>query len=446
MWIPDLDGRNPVRYLAIVEALAEAIAGGALRPGDRLPTHRDLAWTLGVNVSTVTQAYREAARRHLVAGEVGRGTYVLADSREATLFALGGEAVETMVDLSTNRPALDPDDTDLADALRGLLDGPGAAALQGYPAPALLRRAQVAGAAWLARRGLELRPASVVPCAGAQQALLAALLALCRPGDPVLVEEVTFPGIRAVARQLDLRLVGVAMDGEGVLPEALERAARASGARVAVLVPVLQNPTGAVMGHARRAEVAEAAGRSGLTLVEDDVYGGLADMPPLAALCPGRAVLVSSLSKTVAPGLRFGFVAGGAPAMSAVASETHATVWQMSPIALELGCRWIEDGTAFARSGRQRAEVEARWRLALGVLGRPAGRGQPSPHLWLPVQGCPEAAAERCRAEGAEVAPGTLFAAGRERPPFLRASLTTPPTRRDLGLGLGRVARALRAA
>ncbi|HEX3066630.1 MAG TPA: winged helix-turn-helix domain-containing protein, partial [Dongiaceae bacterium] len=88
MWTPDLSGRNPVKYLAIVEALADAVEQGRLQSGARLPTHRELAWQLGLNVSTITQAYREAARRHLVTGEVGRGTYVLADSREAALFGL----------------------------------------------------------------------------------------------------------------------------------------------------------------------------------------------------------------------------------------------------------------------------------------------------------------------------------------------------------------------
>jgi len=83
MWTPDLNGRNQTRYLAIVEALADSIAAGELRPGERLPTYRELAWQLRVNVSTVTQAYREAARQHLVSGEVGRGTYVLSGSREA---------------------------------------------------------------------------------------------------------------------------------------------------------------------------------------------------------------------------------------------------------------------------------------------------------------------------------------------------------------------------
>src|SRR5262245_13426266 len=106
MWKPDLAGRNPVKYLAIVEDLAEAVEAGDLQPGEQRPTHRALAWRLGVNVSTVTQAYREAARRHLISGEIGRGTYVLADSREAALFGLKDPDRGDVIDLSTNVPAI----------------------------------------------------------------------------------------------------------------------------------------------------------------------------------------------------------------------------------------------------------------------------------------------------------------------------------------------------
>ncbi|MBW8724508.1 MAG: GntR family transcriptional regulator, partial [Inquilinus limosus] len=208
MWVPSLEGRSPVRYLAIVEALADAIAAGDLRPGERLPTHRDLAWRLGLNVSTVTQAYHEAARRHLVSGEVGRGTYVLAASREAALFGL--KAVPgsgpAPIDLSTNVPAVDPDSADLAATLAAVAAEGRIDAALAYHSPALLQRAGIAGAAWLAARGLHLRPADIMPCAGAQAALTAVLLQLCAPGDPVLVEDLAFPGLKAAARWLRLPL------------------------------------------------------------------------------------------------------------------------------------------------------------------------------------------------------------------------------------------------
>jgi len=446
MWVPSLDGRSPVRYLAIVDALADAIAAGDLRPGERLPTHRDLAWRLGLNVSTVTQAYREAARRHLVSGEVGRGTYVLAASREAALFGLkaapdGGTAP---IDLSTNVPAVDPDAADLAATLAAVAAEGRVDAALAYHSPALLRRAGIAGAAWLAARGLHLRPVDVVPCAGAQAALTAVLVQLCAPGEPVLVEELAFPGLKAAARWLRLPLHGVAMDGEGVLPEALDRAVRATGARVVVLVPNLQNPTGAVMGTARQAEIAAVARRHELWLVEDDAYGALTDRPPLVALAPERGVLVTSLSKTVASGLRFALIAGACAPVRDLAGQIHATSWPMAPLLAEVACRWIEDGTAARRLAWQRSEIAARHararRALSGLVGPDRAAG---PHLWLPRDGDARAAAACCLAAGVEVVAADVFAVTREAPQGLRLSLAAAGSRAELAEALARVRGAL---
>jgi len=444
MWLPDLTDRDPVRYLAIVEALAEAITDGALRPGDRLPTHRDLAWRLGLNVSTVTQAYGEAARRQLVSGEVGRGTFVLSESREATLFGLRAQAdADGRIDLSTNVPAVDPANRDLDAALAAVAAEGQLATTQGYPMAALVARARLAGSRWLAARGLEVRPADIIPTAGAQQALLAVLLALCAPGEPVLVEELTFPGIKAAARQLRLSLHGVAMDAEGVLPEALDRAARATGARVAVLVPALQNPTGATMGPARRQDVAEVMRRRRLTLVEDDVYGSLAGPPPLAGLLADRAVLVTSLSKSVAAGLRFGMIAGNNAVVHAVADEPHLTLWPLAPLMLEIACRWLDDGTALRRAAWQREEVAARCRMAWRALGDAGARpALPCPHLWLAGAAGDADPAATCRAAGVDVVPAGTFVVAREPPAFVRASLTAAGTRAHLGRALARLAAA----
>lgn len=446
MWVPSLEGRSPVRYLAIVEALADAIAAGDLRPGERLPTHRDLAWRLGLNVSTVTQAYREAARRHLVSGEVGRGTYVLAASREAALFGLkvvpGSHGVHggpAPIDLSTNVPAVDPDSADLAATLAAVAAEGRIDAALAYHSPALLQRAGIAGAAWLAARGLHLRPADIVPCAGAQAALTAVLLQLCAPGEPVLVEDLAFPGLKAAARWLRLPLHGVAMDSEGVLPEALDRAARATGAKVVVLVPNLQNPTGAVMGPARQAGIAAVVRRHGLWLVEDDVYGALTDRPPLVALVPERGVLVTSLSKTVAAGLRLGLIAGACAPVRELAGQIHATSWPMAPLMAEVACRWIEDGTAARRLAWQRAEVAARHALARRALPGLVPSDRPaSPHLWLP-QDDAVAAAARCLEVGVEVVAGDVFAVTREAPPGLRLSLAAAGSRAELAEALARL-------
>ena len=179
MWLPKLESDSQPRYLALVDAIAAAIATGELKAGDRLPPQRRLAWALDLNPSTTMQAYREAARRHLVGGEVGRGTYVLASSREASLFRLKTpDAHPELVDLSTNLPVLDPADEDMQRSMAALCATGELANLQGYPSARSLQRGQLAVSGWLRARALEIPPQQVLLCAGAQQGVFAALIGL----------------------------------------------------------------------------------------------------------------------------------------------------------------------------------------------------------------------------------------------------------------------------
>lgn len=441
MWIPQLPDSDRPRYLELVEALSRAIRDGELKPGDRLPPQRRLAWRLGLNPSTTQQAYREAARRHLVSGEVGRGTYVLADSGEASLFLLKSPDAPgaAPLDLSTNVPAQDPGSHDLPDAFDALRAASALGTLQGYAGSEQLACGRLAGSTWLRGRGLDLPAASLLLCAGAQQGVFAALLALCEPGEPVLVEAFTSPGIKAASRQLRLPLHGVTLDDRGILPEALDRLARATGARGVVLTPCLQNPTGASMGAARRAAVAEVVRRHGLWVIEDDVYGGLGDEPPLAQALPDHTVLVTSLSKAVAPVLRQGFIAGPAPLLARIDREAQATSWALSPLCLALACEWIESGVAARRLAWQREEVRQRWRLARRLLGaRMADSLGPAPHLWL--SGVGGGRVEACRAAGIAGAPADIFAVAPERLDAVRLSLTAARSRGELARALARLA------
>src|SRR5215207_322498 len=104
MWTPDLSRHEGPRYAAIVEAIAEEIERGRLKPGDQMPTHRDLATHLGVTTGTVTRAYAEAARRGLLVGETGRGTFVKGNLFEEALVAPPSGEDEALIDLSFNTP------------------------------------------------------------------------------------------------------------------------------------------------------------------------------------------------------------------------------------------------------------------------------------------------------------------------------------------------------
>jgi DNA-binding transcriptional MocR family regulator len=470
-WLPDLSETPGPRYRAIADALAAAIDSGDLAPGDKLPPHRTLADALGVTVGTVTRAYAEAERRGLLDATVGRGSFVRqqtapsARSWVSPQDSPGAEAVPAvygsdpsppddgaLIDLSANYPARSL----LADAL---VPGLGAlntttdrlTALAGYQPSVGRPEHRAAGARWLARFGLTAAAEDIIPVHGTQGGLTAVLSTLVRPGEALLVEDLTWPGVHYIARRHGLRLVPVASDAEGLCPDALAQAARRTGARAAYLVPTLQNPRNITLSDTRRDALMAVARAENLILVEDDIYAFLADRPPapLAARDPDRAVYVTSLSKCVAPALRVGFVKAPAALIPQIAQAVASDTLMVSPLLLEVAAALIEGGHAAAAAQAQRTEALARQALArrrLPVILPPGAEA--SFHIWLPLpdgwRG--ERFVAEARAQGVAVTPGATFRPDGGDPGGVRLCLSAVPDRARLETGLEVIATLLARA
>lgn len=447
-WMPTLRSDVP-RYLAIAEALAGDMQAGRLPAGSKLPTHRDLAYRLGVTVGTVTRAYAEAERRGLVIGEVGRGTFVRAQVPDAPPSAYpsdtGGRA-EGLLDLSMNLPAPPCEPEAVPAMLAAVAQDPQARHLFGYTGTLGLAEHRLSGVDWLARTGLEVSPAGVVPTLGAQHAMFLACAAVTEPGDALLVEESTFYGIKAVARTLGLRLIGVATDRHGLEPAALDAAARASGARALYAVPTFQNPTTSVMPQERRDEVAEVCRRHDLAVIEDDIYSFLLDPAPLplVARLPERGMVFTSLSKSIAPALRVGWLAAPEQWIERITAAARATTIMPNPLMQETARRLIESGAADRLAAGQRAEAAARQELVARILcrtnsGATVTTHPNSFHVWLqlPPEWRTEAFVSAARRRGVGVAAGEVFSVGRvPGPPAVRVCLAAAPDRTALERGL----------
>ncbi len=361
---PDrLAGQAGPRHLAIAELIAADIAAGRLAPSTRLPPQRDLAHRLGCAIGTVTRAYGELARRRLVEGQIGRGTYVRAPGRAA--------ASPDFVDLTQSAPCIGPQEAALAETLGQLSRTGEMGELLHYPPTVGFAAHRETGRRWLARLGLEAPAREILVTAGVQQALAATLTVLRREGRPVLVEAATYPGLLRAARVLGVPVRGVALDGEGMRADALDQAAAESGAGAVFLVPTLQNPTNAVMSTARRAEIVAVARRRDLLLVEDDVYGHvLASRPaPLKALAPERTIHLTGISKSLAGGLRVGWIWAPGRWLDPLADALYAITLARPPLPLEIARTWIEDGTAERLITWQGEEIQARNALLAETLG-----------------------------------------------------------------------------
>jgi DNA-binding transcriptional MocR family regulator len=425
-------------YLAVADALADAIAAGELSPGDRLPPQRRLAEALGVDLTTVTRALATATQRGLVEGAVGRGTFVRARAVDDDV---------GLVDLSMNLPP-PPEGLSLADLLREttaeVLRRTDTAALMTYHADLGTVALKTAGAGWLEPCLGEVAPARVLVTPGSQAALAALLSALTKPGDRLVVEPLTYPGIKGLATQFGLELIACPVDEEGVLIEALDEICRTGAPAALYLVPTMQNPTTTTMSLSRRRAVAGLAVRRGLWVIEDDPYSLLLEQPPpaLASLSPQRVFHVATLSKCLSPGLRLAFlVCPPGEVADRVAEALRALVLMPAPLMSAVVSSWIRDGLATELLAGVRREAVERREIAARLL--PRAKGPPeSLHVWLDLP--PSWSAERLYAaaqtQGVAVVAAETFATGVGQGAGARLSLGGPIRRAVLTRALTAIA------
>lgn len=456
MWLPErIDGDGPM-YLQIAEALEKDIHAGRLAAGERLPTHRELARRVGVNVMTITRAYAEAGRRGLVEGEVGRGTFV-SDRQAASASFARFQTSDDYVDFHLSLPAIEPDVLDLPGTMAEVVKSiPGEKLLHHYQIAGLPDHRE-AGARWVSRSGLDAGGDRIIVCGGAQHAMSMTLMTVSAPGDTILTEELTYAGLKSLASIFQLRLQGVEMDDEGLRPDSLDEACKRSGARTLYVTPTLQNPTGVIMSVRRREQLAEIIERHELTVVEDDTAGLLTPTaaPPLAALVPERTFYVTSLAKTVSAGLRVGYVlAPSGPDSRGIVDRITARVagvgWIVSPVMGEAVTRLIDSGRADTMVSWKREEIAVRRDLLdekLGHLGSTSHAT--SPHIWLPLPSpwrSDDFVAE-ARQHGVALTGSEAFIVGRANAPHsVRVCVATPLKRERACMGIARLATLLESS
>ncbi|MCH7715797.1 MAG: PLP-dependent aminotransferase family protein [Gemmatimonadetes bacterium] len=221
IWIPDLSRADGPIYLALAEAIAREIDTGGLAPGSRLPTHRELADGLDVALTTVTRGYAEAERRGLVSGEVGRGTFVRR-GRSSTRRERS-TADSSIIDFTVNALLPYAHAPELAASMGRVISDSDPWMMLDYQPQRGSERQRTAGALWMERAGVAASPDRVLVTSGAQHAMAVTFATLANPGDTVLTEELTYSGMKSLGHHLHLRLKGVAMDQDGLRPDAFAR-------------------------------------------------------------------------------------------------------------------------------------------------------------------------------------------------------------------------------
>lgn len=455
----DRNGPVPVQR-QLADHLRQRILRGDLVPGSRLPSTRDLAASLGVHRRAVVQAFGLLEAEGLVVAGVGQGTFVrshpdaagiagipgtpraagTASGHDGGAFAWSGilGGVQRQEDLQEFlRRAPVPADTVVftgatpdpehfpAEEFRGILDevlrAEGPRSLD-YAPPAGLPSLRSWLAERLTARGIPTDPSQVVIVNGSQQGLDLIARTLLGPGARVLVEEPSYSNGFRLFESHGAEIEGVATDGQGLLPVRLAEALRRGPAALLYVMPIFQNPTGAVLDPERIDPILELAARHRLPILEDHfdaelVYQGEDPTPIKARDDREQVILLGTFSKILFPGLRLGWLVLPAPLV-----ERVVQIKQMADLssgllvqhALDLYCR---RGLLDAHLARVRAVNGERLRTLLASLGAemPAGvrwttpRGGMTVWITLPPEVDSLALLEEARRRGVEYSPGALF-------------------------------------
>ncbi|MCF3973513.1 PLP-dependent aminotransferase family protein [Paracoccus sp. EGI L200073] len=423
-------------YRSVAQGIAAAIDAGSLRPGDRLPPHRDLAWRLGVSVQTVSRAYEELIRADLISGEVGRGSFVKSGPRELVELPWFRAAADRQpIDLSMMTPVRLPQIAEAWQAALGrIAQRPPDEAMYSFRPRRTMAHYGGLATAWLARCGMVVPAQRILITNGCTSALMVALMSTAQPGDEIATESYTCHTLKPAIRHLHLRMRGIACDARGMLPEALAAAARASGGklRAVFLLPSGGGPQARIVDRERREELAAAAAESGLIVIESDVLGALAPRrpPPVASFAPERSFYLTGLTKCLSPGLRLGFLVMPDSLAERALNRHLSVAWMATPMIAEIAAEMIDSGLADGLLAAQRAELATRNRLAQRVLGDRSTGFAHGLHRWLPLpQGADEAALLGAALDrGIALAPGSGFSVT-DRGPALRLCLGGVPLR-----------------
>ncbi|WP_421913372.1 PLP-dependent aminotransferase family protein [Mesorhizobium sp.] len=456
-WLPDLTTGSGPLYQRLADAIEADIDKGTIDPGAKLPPQRDLAYDIGATVGTVGRAYQLLRERGLVSGEVGRGTYVLgqrADGAEPNLLPANDEGTRY---IDAPRDKLRFDSTAAPDIGQGAI-----------VADVLSRTAQdhpheissytrdfpdrwyEAGARWLSRNAFRPAADAIVPTLGTHAAVMGAIAALTTPGEYVAFEHLTYSQISRSAGLIGRRTALVASDEDGVDPDDFERVCAQKHPKMIFLMPTAQNPTLVTLSAERRAAIARIAREYNVILIEDDLYGNLTDDPTplLAEYAPERTIVAGGLSKSVAAGVRGGWLSCP-PAYRHRIRVAHKMMTGGMPFLLaEVNARLVLSGQASDIRKGSIAEISARTAIVRETLaGFTFKSHERVPFVWLtlPDPWLSGTFKNACLEHGVLIDDEDEFKAGRSEQVFhgVRFGISQPRQRKDIAEGVAVIRRLL---
>jgi DNA-binding transcriptional MocR family regulator len=371
-------------YLLIADLIAEDIDQGKLKGRDKLPTLRQLASILALNYTTVARAYNEAKKRGLILSRPGMGTFIKGGTRSIPL--RGGSDYE----MTMNLPP-EPQISSLTKKIRRGFE----AAMDKRDIYSVMRYQDFGGsirdkeaAINLLKPLLGMADADrMLVCPGIHSALVALLSLLARQGGTVCVQSLVYPGLKAIATQLGVRLIAIDSDSNGPIIRSLEARCKTENVSAIYLNPTIQNPSAHTISLTRRKSIADLALRYNIPIIEDDAYALLPanPIPPIATFAPEITYYLTGLSKYFGAGMRTAYLYAPSKVLAQrTAGGLRSLSVMASPVTTAMATHWIEDGTIGAMVTAIRHESIARQLIVKRHLSDFNYSTDPEGfHLWL---------------------------------------------------------------
>lgn len=419
--------RRPA-YLMIADMIAADIDKGTLQARDKLPPLRELASLLNLDYTTVARAYKEARGRGLIDSHPGTGSFIKGRTNAFSL--RGGSNIE----MTMNLPP-EPRTPSLLDKIglgfSSLVDNRDIYTLFRYQDFGGTEADKQAGLKLLSPFISRANAEQILVCPGIHSALVALLSLLVTEGSGVCVQSLVYPGLKAIAAQLDIKLYSIDSDSDGPIIRFMEDLCKTENISVIYLNPTLQNPTTHTFSRARRESIADLALRYSIPIIEDDAYAVLPENPvsPIANLAPELTYYITGLAKYFGAGVRTAYLYVPSKLHAQrTAGALRALSVMSSPITNALATRWIMDGSLDQMALEIRTESRGRQALAQKHLKKHKYFAHPDGfHLWIQlpksIELNPSVVAAHLRSQNVSVVSSAAFCTDNNPVPALRMCL-----------------------
>ncbi|WP_432667063.1 PLP-dependent aminotransferase family protein [Wukongibacter baidiensis] len=393
-WMPDKSSDIPI-YKQIIDYVKGKISNGEWEVGDRLPTQRELSHSFNVNRSTIIQALDELKSEGLIEGKGSKGTRIVNNTWSVitstpppnwqdyiesgihrpnlpTIQAINSlEFKPSMIRLGTGElsPDIFPKEMmkKVMNRVSGKMNSLGYEQPKGSP---YLRKVL---SEYLKKYNINVSPESILIVSGSLQALQLISMGILHHGSMVLTEKPSYLKSLHIFQSAGMNLKGINMDGHGIIASEIQKNKSNNKTTLLYTIPTFHNPTGIVMPERRRRQILEICEEERLPIIEDDAYRELwiDDEPPMPIKSKdnsGIVLYLGSISKTLAAGLRIGWLVGPQPVIDRLGDIKMQTDYGASSLSQLTLAEWISSGLYDEYLLRLRNEIKLRREIALRTL------------------------------------------------------------------------------